>query len=137
PIPRSILSLSLFLLLFMISWIWQRKPSYQPVSEQQQFLTWQIPVIVTLLTAPYTWVMNVVWLLPFSVILVTLYSSVGSKQQFYALLPLTIGFMLIAANEGNIPLPSALSNLAAYKYIIGEIIMLFGLFYYLPGRNVA
>lgn len=80
PISISQLSVGLFGMLFGVFSFWQRlnpgiyastqRARTAPEQGVAEFLYWAMALIVIMMTAPATWVMNLVWLLPLGVIFV-------------------------------------------------------------------
>ena len=133
-VSRSIVSLLLFGVAFFFVWSSDRRFNHETASVQQDFLFWQIPFVTILLTAPLTWAMNTVWLMPFAVILVSLYSSIPNKTEILSLLPVSIGFLVIAIGNDQFNFPPFLESMWEFRYMMGEVIIIFGLLYRLQER---
>jgi len=130
-VSRSLISLLLFCVTFSLIWMWQTHYFFTPASIQDEFLFWQIPLAVILLTSPLTWTMNTVWLLPFAVILVSHFSIVQEKAQRLFTLPLLVGFLLVGIEDTQLHYFALPSNYWGYKYMAGEVIIILGILSYL------
>jgi hypothetical protein len=129
---HSQLSLLVFFSLFVLVWIWYAsyRLNYTKLSIAQQLMSWQIVLIVILLSSPLTWVMNLVWLLPAVPLLLHKYLSVRDKQEaiylsigiialFIAAIPDAVSFPLI------VPYGERAFN--AGKYLLAEVLLLLSL----------
>lgn len=127
-LSRSIISLSLFALFFALFWLWERRYASTIDTKQKEFLFWQIPLLVILLTAPLTWVMNTVWVLPFAVVITSLFASVGSLRHALSLLAMGLGLVLVLLNNTGF---GFLDQYFLDKSMLGELIILISLMVYL------
>ena len=131
-VSRTLLSVVFFAFLFLLIWIWERKVAHAGTSGRAEFLYWQIPFLVILLTAPLTWVMNTVWVLPFSVVLASIYpdlSKMGEKISFGIM---TVGYLLLLVPENTLPV---LNFLLLNKSIYAELTVLIGLLLFLSASR--
>lgn len=102
PISISQLSMGLFGMLFGVFVFWQRlnagicgsaqRARTTPGNPVAEFLTWSMTLIIIMLAAPATWVMNLVWLLPLGVVFVVEARRVTGEAPL--ILP-TIGMLMM------------------------------------------
>jgi hypothetical protein len=136
PSPQTAASLIVFGLflgvLAVLQWCGALAPSGTP---QQEFLYWQLVLVIIMLSAPLTWVMNTVWLLtllPFSI------SGLFAPHLLVkriSLVMVSVGLLIAAlADHFAFPmlLPSAmLTSLRHDKYVLAELLAAAGLILWL------
>ncbi len=127
-LSRTMVSLLLFALFFAVCWWWNRRYGHLSPPRQWEFLFWQIPILLILLTAPLTWVMNTVWLLPFTVILASLLPANPGWKHLLPLLAMSLGFILVMLNNNGFEF---LNRWWLDKSMIGELILLASLLAFL------
>lgn len=73
PVQQSVVSLVALMGMagLLFGWEWFGRPRLAQDSEHEDFLYWQLVLLIILLTGPMTWVMNLVWLLPLALVLLT------------------------------------------------------------------
>ncbi|MBN2676560.1 MAG: DUF2029 domain-containing protein [Anaerolineaceae bacterium] len=128
-ISRSLLSLLVFLALSLpfIPWL-LRSGAARTVDRKQEFLFWMLLMVVILLAAPLTWTMNVVWLLPFVVILISGWRDPGQAGRAIPLLVMAAGIIFATLPDHKM---LALVDYFEktwlnHKYVISEILVLLG-----------
>jgi hypothetical protein len=91
---------------------------------------WALALDGVLLTAPLTWSMNSVWLLPsVFVILARAHRNRGMPHVLPATALALLGLVLVAVPDRfGMAWPAALHALSPHKYIVGEIAVILGLF---------
>jgi hypothetical protein len=123
----TVISIFFFGAFFCIFFMWKMLSGYNPqgAGVAEEFIYWQIVFVMILLCGPLTWVMNTVWLLVPSVILVRQYFLLKNKTEALILclgalgllgaaLPDYFGFGMLVAYGGPY---------IGYKYIISEILI--------------
>jgi len=132
PSPQTAASLIVFGVFFgvlaLLQWGGALAPSGSP---QQEFLYWQLILIIIMLSAPLTWVMNTVWLLtllPFTIN--GLCASQPSAKRI-SLVLVSVGLVIAGlADHFAFPmlLPSVmLGSLRHDKYVLAELLVAAGL----------
>jgi hypothetical protein len=130
------ISLLIFSSFFVVFVVVQRMGYLsQSLQPPQEFLYWQLVLVVILLSAPLTWVMNTIWLLP---LLPFIVASLTTSQPFQIQRPIiaiTLGLIIIALPDHlsyRLLLPfEFLNRSAAHKYVLGELVIFVGLLLYL------
>lgn len=112
----------------------ERRFGKRRLSKRGEFLYWQIAALIVLLSAPLTWVMNLVWLLPLVVVVLAELGRPGKGGERWALILAALALVLIALPDGQgAPwITPGLANLIQDKYVIGEGVLLVSLLGYLP-----
>jgi Glycosyltransferase family 87 len=128
PVSRTLLSVGLYGIFFVLIWVWERKYGPLFATAQEEFLSWQIPVLLILLTSPLTWIMNLVWLIPFPLMLVSRYPGLHSRRQGFSSWIIATGFLIIMMGDNLFP---GLNLVGLNKFIIGELLILGGLILHL------
>jgi Glycosyltransferase family 87 len=127
-VSRTLLSAGFFGVFFLLLWTWEGKFANLFATAPEEFLYWQIPLLLILLTSPLTWIMNLVWLLPYSVILISRYPTLITNELKLSLGIIALGFLIVLVGD-NAPLD--LNLLGLNKFIIGGLLMLGGVVYHL------
>jgi len=127
----SLTSFAILLLFFIIMWLWQYyyRKQVRNFTVKQKVIYWHIVLVIILLASPFTWTMNVVWLLPIIIILLFEYPLMVSKYQVFYLYIGTMGLILAALPDNYsflLLLPFG-SGFLEYKYVIAEILLFFSL----------
>lgn len=128
----SVLSLLIFLGLFTGIWMWQicrRIPSRLEILEEAMY--WQNALVLILLSAPLTWVMNTVWLLPIAASALCAYTASRDRtpdaRRGLALILCALG-LLTAWVPDSIVLSLLMgTGLAQAKYLISEALVVLSL----------
>jgi hypothetical protein len=118
----------------LLGWeIWYKfQPPHWKITDETGY--WLMVLVIILLCAPLTWVMNTIWLIPIAGLLITYQAEQKNvaKQNLTALFlfGLAFGLLLIAIpDQANFPpLPYWISEFLFYKYAIGELFIFVGLF---------
>ena len=124
-IPNSIISGFVFLLLFAFIYYYDKKYNFTEKITNNLIYLQAILIIITL-SSPYTWVMNLIWLLPVAFILTDKFEWFISEKKYLYLLLLIAGFLLIALPDNllltkNVPI---VSEIFKVRFILGQIIIL-------------
>jgi hypothetical protein len=137
PLSVSVLSIIVFVVMFFSLYLWERFLVGFPLQARDEFLYWQIPMIVILLAAPLTWAMNTVWLLPLIVVVISSYKRGDSKKKYLSILIIFLGLVLVMLPEDIHAQVSApvWNFLSTQKYVFSEVIVLIGVLILLTGNT--
>jgi hypothetical protein len=120
-----------FFSLFVFVFACARKRGWQwnDLPPEQEFVVWQLVMVIILVSGPLTWGMNVVWLLPVSILLLREYGSMLDKTHAISLSLCCIGLVVAGVPDHYTfpPLPSFAVRLDNLKYVLGELFVLAGL----------
>jgi len=114
--------------------VWQlRQPGALRLDARGEFLYWQVVALIVLLCAPLTWVMNLVWLLPLVVVVLTGLAGPASGPAKPALIVAAVALVVIALPSDNrvAGMAPLLVALVRDKYVVGQLLLLFSLLGYL------
>ncbi|MGB8251574.1 MAG: glycosyltransferase family 87 protein, partial [Anaerolineaceae bacterium] len=128
-ISRSLLSLLLFLALSLpfIPWL-LRTGINRKTDRRQEFLFWLLVMVVILLASPLTWTMNVVWLLPIGVVVISVWRDFGNIKLAIPLILVVAGLVFAALpDHKTLELVDYFEKTwLNHKYVLSEILVLFG-----------
>jgi hypothetical protein len=140
-ISRSLLSLLVFMALSLPFVPWLLHPGTGRMADpQQEFLSWLLIMVVILLSAPLTWTMNVVWLLPLGVVVISAWRGFGKVRLAIPLIIMVIGILFAALpDHKTLELVDYFEKTwLNHKYVISEVLVLVGGLAYLyssrPGK---
>ena len=121
-LEASLPSLSLATFLVLLIWMYYRAPTTGP-----ELIYWQAVLVVVLLSAPLTWAMGTVWLLPVSLMLWLRRPPVRLRhcQPWFVLC--LLGLVVAAFPDGPLLAAPALARLFMFKYVLAEGLVLAGL----------
>jgi hypothetical protein len=134
-ISNSLLSALVLVVLFGAMVAWQfRLPGPLHLDARGEILYWQVIALIVLLSAPLTWVMNLVWLLPLIVVVLAELSRPGDGWGSVALVLAAVALVVIALPDGlgSRWMTPALARLIRDKYVVGEGLLLLSLLGYVP-----
>jgi hypothetical protein len=115
----SLVILSGFVLLFMT---WEIVTGFsRKFDHHENFGYWMLVLIVVLLSGPFTWVMNAVWLLPLSVFVLAEWKRVSSRTEAIGLAFLSFGLLWMAIPDHEILIA---------ENVIAKLFMAAGLMFY-------
>jgi hypothetical protein len=120
--------ISLVLTLGAAAAIWffsRRHQELQAVPSREEFLFWQLVIVLLLLFGPLTWMMNLVWLLPAAVLLLQEVATLPREAPRWSVVALGAGLLLAALPEFGFFAPPDLW--LQTKYVLAEIAVLAGL----------
>lgn len=140
-ISRSLLSLLVFMALSLpfVPWLLRSRPDRR--TDRQEFLFWLLIMVVILLAAPLTWTMNVVWLLPIGVVVISAWRDFGEVKLAIPLILMSIGILFAALpDHKTLELVDYFAKTwLNHKYVISELLVLGGGIAYLylsrPGQD--
>jgi hypothetical protein len=104
-----------------------------------EFIYWQIVFIIILLSSPYTWVMNLAWLIPVFFIIIKIFPGLITDKKFIILVLLIAGYLLLALPD-NLLLTKDLPILGEFfkaRYVISEFLILVSLLLYIKNFKPA
>jgi len=102
-----------------------------------EYIYWQIVLIIILLCAPLTWAMNTIWLLPAILILINEESQTTERYPAQKSLKIcAVGFLLAMVPDQYVfpMLPPFFEDLMDYKYVLAELFLFSGLLLLLGSR---
>jgi hypothetical protein len=125
-------SIIVFLLFFLLMIIYQRK-YLKDDKLNNEFIYWQVVLIIVLLSSPYTWIMNLVWLIPTIFIIVKVIPDLVNNKKILILLTLLAGYLLLSLPDDllltkNLPV---LGEFFKARYVLSEFLILFSLLFYM------
>jgi hypothetical protein len=124
-LSNKFLSVIIYLSLFAISFNYLRKKQRDGYSE---LIKWQLILLIVLLSSTFTWVMNLVWLIP--IILIITNSDFQDKENGYLLGLLAVGFIFSALPDNLWVIEkSVFDSFYKLKYVISEIIIFISLIF--------
>jgi hypothetical protein len=120
--------ISLMLTLGAAAAIWffsRKRPGEETVTPREEFLFWQMVIVLLLFFGPLTWMMNLVWLLPAAVLLLGEVSTFPRVAPRWSVFVLAGGLIVAALPEFGFLLSADLWLQS--KYVLAEIAVLAGL----------
>ncbi len=130
----SQLSIGIFGVLFGLLFVWQWwcRLNHRQLEPRTAFLYWQLVLILILLAAPQTWVMNLVWLLPLFVVLLAEAPELPSLTAGLSWCVALAGLALAGVPDRILSMPDLPHWLlypwgwqwASHKYLLAEVLLL-------------
>jgi hypothetical protein len=140
PSSRSSASLLIFLGFFGLLAFLQRRGLFAALAQPTgDFLYWQLVLVVVLLSAPLTWVMNTVWLVPLLPFAVKGTVTPLPSGRHASLVMLTLGLVAAALPDQRsfrLLLPF-MDSIAQYKYVLAELAIAAGLYLHLHAQGTV
>lgn len=135
PIEQSTVSLVVFGVTFGLLLLWERTLPNRALkwTRERHFFYWQIILLVILLTGPMTWIMNLIWLLPLTLALMTQTSRVTTVGPSIALGVALFAIVITALPDihaSPLLVPFASESLR-WHYVFAELLLLVALLGYL------
>jgi hypothetical protein len=124
---NSFFSLIVFCMFFSLFFLYRKK--LVPDLNVNPFIYWQMILIIITLSSPYTWVMNLVWLLPFTFIVIEVLPGLYNQKKYTLLFFIVIGYLLLSLPD-NLLLTKdikIIGELIKSRFVIAEFILLFSL----------
>lgn len=130
-ISNSVYSLLVFGVFFLVIIFYRKK--FILDSNLNRFYFWQIILVIITLSSPYTWVMNLVWLLPFTFIAIEIIPELFISKKYLLLIIFVSGFLLLSLPDNllltkNIKI---IGELIKSRFVISEFLLLISLGYLL------
>lgn len=123
----SIVTLGIFFL-FMLLWQLYHRKQFSHFTTMQEVIYWQIILIIVLLSAPFTWVMCVIWVLPSLIIVLSKFRFIMSKSQAVYLYLCIIGLIIAALPDYyGFPFLLPFCEFLRNKYIYAEVLLFLSL----------
>lgn len=115
----KLLSPIIYIILFILSFNVLRNNKQNNYIE---FIKWQLILLIILLSSTFTWVMNLVWLIP--VILIIINADFKNKESRYLIGFIAVGFVLSALPDNLWRIDkSPFESFYKLKYVISEVII--------------
>lgn len=115
--PASVISMFFLLCAFIFFY---KKKKYH--SDIELFM---LTILFILLFSPFTWVMNLIWLIPLFFILVELVKRRGYRNLSFILM--VIGLFIIFIPDYHRTYVSIVDNIIKHRYIAGEVLIITGM----------
>lgn len=128
---NSVLSFFVYGVFLLIIFLYRKKLASG--IEMFPFIYWQIVLIIITLSSPYTWTMNLVWLMPIAFILIEIIPGIIKEKRFVLLIFLILGYLFLALPD-NLLLTKDIKvfgEIFKSRFIIGEYILLISMFLFL------
>lgn len=122
-------SVMVFAFFFILMIVYSKKYKIK----DNDFVYWQIILIIILLSSPYTWVMNLVWLIPVAFIMINSFSDLITRKKSLILVTLIVGYLLLSLPDNlllteHVPL---IKEFFSARYVMSQLLILFSLVIYL------
>jgi len=131
----SVIVFAVFLVLMLILF----KRTFNTETPLTEFIYWQIVLLTILLSSPYTWIMNLVWLIPVAFIIIKIFPQLLNDKRFTTLVLLAVGYLLLALPDNllltkNLPI---LGEFFKIRYVVSEFLILISLIFYIKSNKPA
>lgn len=139
--PNSLVmvSLLLFIAFFILISIIDFSGRFALIQKQEEFLYWQLVLVIILLIAPLTRVTTTVWVITLFPLIIGSINNAQSSPKTLSLIIIFLGLILMAIPDHEaFPLlvPFAVTNeIFDYKYVTGELFIFSGLLMYLISKE--
>ena len=122
-----------FGIFFVIIFLGRKKINH---SEANHFVYWQMILIIITLSSPYTWVMNLVWLLPFVFIVNDIFPELYKEKKYFLLLLIITGYLLLSLPDNLLLTKDVriIGELIKSRFVMAELILFVSLVFYLRKR---
>lgn len=124
------LSVIIFIVFFIIFYyiVNTRTSIIKSDNNYQEFLYWQFSLLIILLSSPYTWIMNLIWLFPSLFFVLHLWDKRSQKGIVLPLIIISIGYILLSIPDSFFFLRNV--NIISYviqaRFIVAELILFIG-----------
>jgi len=137
---QSIAAVIIFLSFFsfIVLKVWNKKSEIFN-NRNNNFMYWQLALLVVPLSAPLTWDSNTIWLIPLLPVLISWQKIFQTSMQRFSFLLISIGMVVIGVPNFS-PYPyivpfGFMKGIGKFQYVIGEIIVFAGLVIFLFYSN--
>jgi hypothetical protein len=130
-LSNSAYSILVYSLLFVLMLYYRKKHIFD--EGENNFIYWQVILIIITLSSPYTWVMNLVWLVPMVFVVIRVFPSLYERKNYYTLAFTVIGFLLLILPD-NLLITKNIKYFGEFfksRYIISELTIFVTLVIYL------
>ncbi|MBL7128898.1 MAG: DUF2029 domain-containing protein [Ignavibacteria bacterium] len=122
-------SVMVFAFFFILMIVYSKKYKIK----DNDFVYWQVILIIILLSSPYTWVMNLVWLTPVAFIMINSFSDLMARKKSLILVTLIVGYLFLSLPDNlllteHVPL---IKEFFSARYVMSQLLILFSLVIYL------
>ena len=133
-ITNTTYSIIVFAFFFILMIVFSKKYKIK----KNDFVYWQVILIIILLSSPYTWVMNLVWLTPVAFIMINSLPDLLRRKKALILVTLIVGYLLLSLPDNllltkDVPL---LKEFFSARYVMSQFLILFSLVLYLKDVNL-
>ena len=121
---NSVYSFFVYAVFFLLYLYFRKKEIFK--GYEDKFIFWQMILIVITLSSPYTWVMNLVWLIPLVFILIEEIPALIKNKNYNILIIFIFGYLLLALPD-NLLLTKhvkIISEIFKSRYVVSEFVML-------------
>jgi len=132
---NSVYSFFVFAVFFFLFVYFKKKKL--PGEYGNKFIFWQMILIVITLSSPYTWLMNLVWLVPSVFILTVELPELIKNKKYLASALLAAGFILLAYPD-NLLVTKNIKIIGEFfksRYVISEFLLALSLFLILKNKK--
>ena len=127
-LSNTIYSIIVFTFFFILMIVFSKKYNIKGYD----FVYWQVILIIILLSSPYTWVMNLVWLIPVAFIMINSFSDLITRKKSLILVTLIVGYLLLSLPD-NLLLTEHVPFIKEFfsaRYVMSQFLILFSLVIY-------
>ena len=130
-ISNSVFSIFVFLIFFILIAFFYKK-YIKELNNKNDFIFWQIILIIILLASPYTWLMNLIWLLPVVFIIMEILPELRRDKKYLFIAIFIFGYLFLALPDNLFWTKHLyfIHGIFACRYVISEFIILFSLLNY-------
>lgn len=132
---NSFYSFFVFAVFFLLFLYFKKKNLFGEYENSLVF--WQVILIVITLSSPYTWVMNLVWLMPVVFILVSDIPGLLKTKKYFVIIIFGLGYLLLSFSD-NLLLTKNIKFLGEFfksRFVIAEFLLVVTLSTILFFRN--
>jgi hypothetical protein len=93
---------------------------------ENSFIFWQVILIVITLSSPYTWVMNLVWLMPVVFILISGIPELLKTKKYFVIILFVAGYLLLSLPD-NLLLTKNIKFIGEFfksRFVIAEFLLI-------------
>ncbi len=127
-------SIIVFVFFFILMIVYSKKYNIK----DYDFVYWQVVLIIILLSSPFTWLMNLVWLTPVAFIVINSLPGLMKKKKTLILVILIIGYLHLSLPD-NLLLTEHVPFIKEFfsaRYVMSQFLILFSLVMYLKDAKL-